>query len=59
MTVPTSSIATAAPELVQGRWAFLRSQRATSIGLLLPALIFLAVMTQAPFLLTLWYSVHS
>lgn len=26
--------------------------------LLLPALVYLAVMTQAPFVLTLWYSVH-
>jgi sorbitol/mannitol transport system permease protein len=59
MTVPTSTIATAAPELVQGRWAFLRSQRAASIGLLLPALIFLGVMTQAPFVVTLWYSFHN
>ncbi|TML85959.1 MAG: sugar ABC transporter permease [Actinobacteria bacterium] len=58
MTAPTSSIAVS-PELVQGRWAFLRSQRATSIGLLLPALIFLGVMTQAPFVVTLWYSFHN
>ena len=35
------------------------SQRATSIGLLLPALIFLGVMTQAPFVVTLWYSFHN
>ena len=26
--------------------------------LLLPALLYLAVMTQAPFIVTLWYSVH-
>ena len=58
MTAPTSSIAVS-PELMQGRWAFLRSQRAASIGLLLPALIFLGVMTQAPFVVTLWYSFHN
>jgi sorbitol/mannitol transport system permease protein len=31
----------------------------TSIALLLPALLYLAVMTQAPFVLTLWYSFHT
>jgi sorbitol/mannitol transport system permease protein len=31
----------------------------TRVLLLLPALVFLVVMTQAPFVLTLWYSVHN
>jgi sorbitol/mannitol transport system permease protein len=39
-----------------GRFAFLRTQRAASIALILPALAYLALMTQAPFVLTLWYS---
>jgi sorbitol/mannitol transport system permease protein len=46
-------------ELAPGRLAFLRSQSAYRIGLLLPALVYLAVMTQAPFLVTLWYSFHN
>src|SRR5882724_4224937 len=58
MTAPSSSLAPTA-ELPAGRWAFLRTQRVASIVLLLPALIYLAVMTQAPFLLTLWYSFHN
>src|SRR5438876_3568439 len=58
MTTPSASIATPA-EFRAGRWAFLRSQRAGRIALLLPALGYLAVMTQAPFLLTLWYSFHN
>jgi ABC-type sugar transport system permease subunit len=41
------------------RLAFLRSQRAGAVFLLLPALVYLAVMTQAPFVLTLWYSFHN
>jgi sorbitol/mannitol transport system permease protein len=41
-----------------GRWAFLRSQRLASIALLAPALLYLALLTQAPFVLTLWYSLH-
>jgi sorbitol/mannitol transport system permease protein len=40
------------------RWAFLRSQRVASIALLAPALLYLALLTQAPFVLTLWYSLH-
>jgi sorbitol/mannitol transport system permease protein len=47
-----------AVEIPVGRWAFLRSQRALSIGLLLPALLYLALLTQAPFVVTLWYSLH-
>ncbi|HEV8687582.1 MAG TPA: sugar ABC transporter permease [Gaiellaceae bacterium] len=46
-------------ELRSERWAFLRSPRLASIALLAPALVYLAVMTQAPFLLTLWYSFHN
>jgi sorbitol/mannitol transport system permease protein len=46
-------------ELAPGRLAFLRSQSAYRIGLLLPALVYLAVMTQAPFQVTLWYSFHN
>ena len=58
MTTPQAAIATPA-ELGAGRWAFLRSQRAASIALLIPALVYLAVMTQAPFVVTLWYSFHN
>ena len=58
MTSRSATIASG-PELGVGRWAFLRSQRAASIGLLLPALVFLGVMTQAPFVVTLWYSFHN
>jgi sorbitol/mannitol transport system permease protein len=57
MTAPT--IAPRVAEIAPGRWAFLRSQRTMSVALLLPALVYLAVMTQAPFLLTLWYSFHN
>jgi len=46
-------------ELGAGRLAFLRSPGVYRIALLLPALVYLAVMTQAPFLLTLWYSFHN
>lgn len=59
MTASSPSLAPSAAELGTDRWAFLRSQRLASILLLLPALIFLVVMTQAPFLLTLWYSFHN
>jgi sorbitol/mannitol transport system permease protein len=48
-----------AVEVPAGRWAFLRSQRLMSIALLLPALVYLALLTQAPFVLTLWYSLHN
>jgi len=58
MTAPSTSIAPPATQIAAGRWAFLRSQRVTSIALLLPALAYLAMMTQAPFVLTLWYSFH-
>src|SRR6266516_2740400 len=59
MTARSPSIAASTSPLPAGRWAFLRSQRLTSIALLLPALVYLAAMTQAPFLLTLWYSFHN
>jgi sorbitol/mannitol transport system permease protein len=59
MTVPSASVQPSPAELGAGRLAFLRSPGAYRIGLLLPALIFLAVMTQAPFLVTVWYSFHN
>jgi sorbitol/mannitol transport system permease protein len=55
----SASVAPRSPELQAGRWSFLRSQRATSVALLAPALLYLAVMTQAPFFVTLWYSFHN
>jgi sorbitol/mannitol transport system permease protein len=58
MTARSPSVATTAA-IGADRWAFLRSERLASVVLLLPALIFLVVMTQAPFLLTLWYSFHN
>jgi sorbitol/mannitol transport system permease protein len=58
MTVRSASIEPPAG-LRPRHLAFLRSSRAYRIGLLLPALLFLAVMTQAPFVLTLWYSFHT
>ena len=57
MTVRPESLVPSAVDLRPvGRFAFLRTQRAASIGLILPALAYLALMTQAPFVLTLWYS---
>jgi sorbitol/mannitol transport system permease protein len=56
MTVRSAPIAPPAAELVASRWAILRSKRVASIALLLPALGYLALMTQAPFVVTLWYS---
>jgi sorbitol/mannitol transport system permease protein len=58
MTSPSASVVPLATRIDAGRWAFLRSQRMTAIALLLPALAYLALMTQAPFVLTLWYSFH-
>jgi sorbitol/mannitol transport system permease protein len=58
MTTPSTSVA-AAPAIGTRRGSLLRSQRLANVALLLPALVFLAVMTQAPFLLTLWYSFHN
>ena len=59
MTARPASIAPPVLEVARGRWAFLRSQRMASIALLLPALAYLALMTQAPFVVTLWYSFHN
>jgi sorbitol/mannitol transport system permease protein len=53
---PESLVASAVDLRPAGRFGFLRTQRAASIGLILPALAYLALMTQAPFVLTLWYS---
>ena len=59
MTARPASVEPQLAELAPGRLAFLRSPSAYRIGLLLPALVYLAVMTQAPFLVTLWYSFHN
>jgi sorbitol/mannitol transport system permease protein len=59
MTAPSASLTSPVAEAGAGRLAFFRSQRVSRVALLLPALLFLAVMTQAPFLLTLWYSFHN
>jgi sorbitol/mannitol transport system permease protein len=59
MTTPSPTLASPVTEVRSERWAFLRSPRLASIALLAPALVYLAVMTQAPFLLTLWYSFHN
>jgi sorbitol/mannitol transport system permease protein len=59
MSAPTASVATPAARFGARRLAYLRSDRAGAVLLLLPALIYLAVMTQAPFVLTLWYSFHN
>ncbi|HEY2555985.1 MAG TPA: sugar ABC transporter permease [Diaminobutyricibacter sp.] len=57
MTTRPATIASPAVEFpAAGRFDFLRSQRAASLALILPALAYLALMTQAPFVLTLWYS---
>jgi sorbitol/mannitol transport system permease protein len=59
MTVRSASVEPARARLAAGRLAFVRSPVVYRIGLLLPALAYLAVMTQAPFVLTLWYSFHN
>jgi len=59
MTARPASVAPPLAESRARRLAFLRSARVYRYGLLLPALVYLAVMTQAPFLLTLWYSFHN
>jgi sorbitol/mannitol transport system permease protein len=59
MTVRPASIEPPAAQLRGRRLVFLRSPRMYRVGLLLPALVFLVVMTQAPFVLTLWYSFHT
>jgi sorbitol/mannitol transport system permease protein len=59
VTVRSPPAASSVVEVGAGRWAFLRSPRLASIALLLPALVYLVVMTQAPFVVTLWYSFHT
>jgi sorbitol/mannitol transport system permease protein len=59
MTARPASVESPLAALGARRLAFLRSARVYRIGLLLPALLYLAVMTQAPFFLTLWYSFHN
>src|SRR5919197_4358823 len=59
MTAGSASTLPSAAAYAPGRLAFLRSQRVYRIALLLPALAYLALMTQAPFVLTLWYSFHN
>jgi sorbitol/mannitol transport system permease protein len=59
MNARSASVASPAAGFRASRLAFLRSQRASAVALLLPALVYLAVMTQAPFVLTLWYSFHN
>jgi polyol transport system permease protein len=59
MTARSPSVASAADQIGAERWTFLRSPRLPAIALLVPALLYLVVMTQAPFLLTLWYSFHN
>ena len=59
MTARPASVESPVAELGATRLGFLRSARVYRIGLLLPALLYLAVMTQAPFFLTLWYSFHN
>jgi sorbitol/mannitol transport system permease protein len=59
MTARPASVAPPLAEAGARGLALLRSARVYRYGLLLPALLYLAVMTQAPFLLTLWYSFHN
>src|ERR1700704_3985166 len=59
MTAGSAPMAPPVAEFEAGRPAFLRPPRAGAVVLLLPALIYLAVMTQLPFVLTLWYSFHN
>jgi sorbitol/mannitol transport system permease protein len=53
---PESLLPSAAAVETTGRLGFLRSRRAGTVALILPALVYLAVMTQAPFVVTLYYS---
>jgi polyol transport system permease protein len=59
MSSRSASLASPVADATAGRLAFLRSPGVGRVALLVPALAFLAVMTQAPFLLTLWYSFHN
>jgi sorbitol/mannitol transport system permease protein len=58
MTESSASIARPAPVIAAPRGSFLRSKRTLSLALVLPAIAYLVLMTQAPFVLTLWYSFH-
>src|SRR5947209_8879759 len=58
MSVRSEPVASAAAA-TSGRLALLRARRLGPVVLLLPALLYLVVMTQAPFVLTLWYSFHN
>jgi sorbitol/mannitol transport system permease protein len=59
VTVRPASIAPISAEVAAaGRWSFLRSQRLATLALVLPAILYLIALTQAPFVLTLWYSFH-
>jgi sorbitol/mannitol transport system permease protein len=58
MTESSASITRPAPQIAAPRASFLRSKRFASIALLVPGIAYLVVMTQAPFVLTLWYSFH-
>jgi sorbitol/mannitol transport system permease protein len=58
----TSSFEAAAPtaaRLGARRFTSLRGPRMVNLALLAPALLYLVVMTQAPFVLTVWYSLHN
>jgi sorbitol/mannitol transport system permease protein len=59
MTAPSQPLSPSVAAVGAQRRAFLSSPRLASMALLFPALVYLAVMTQAPFILTLWYSFHT
>jgi sorbitol/mannitol transport system permease protein len=59
MTAPSQPLSPSVAAVGAQRRAFLSSPRLASMALLVPALVYLAVMTQAPFILTLWYSFHT
>jgi sorbitol/mannitol transport system permease protein len=59
MSSGSTAAAPTAARAAGRRFTFQRSRRLTSFALLVPALLFLAVMTQAPFALTVWYSLHN
>src|SRR5258708_788291 len=58
MSAPSATIESRATGVAVGRWAFLRSHRAMGIALVLPARAYLALVTEAPCVVTLWYSFH-
>ncbi len=59
MTAGSASTVPSAAEFAVGRVPFFRSQGFYRVALLLPALGYLVLMTQAPFVVTLWYSFHN